>query len=111
MRLRPRGLLRPGAAPDLHPAMVLPGLQAGGLLFEEGVVIRNADDLLTELRRGRSVARLDGIDGTRRTPKLRWAVVETGETVLAKAVRVATPRLSIIQRDLIGEPMQYGAPD
>jgi hypothetical protein len=71
-------------------------------------VISTKDHLLAELAKGRTVALFCGMDSTPAAQKHRWAIAETGETVSSRAVRGASPELEVIQRDICGEPMQYG---
>lgn len=71
-------------------------------------MITRKADLLAELARGRSVALFDGMDSTPSAEKLRWAIVETGETVTKNAIRYAKDELATVRSDLFGQPMQYG---
>lgn len=72
-------------------------------------MIRSREALLAALRCGETVARLTQFEGAH--PEPRWALAGNGETVVPTAVRAADHHgeLAVIQRDLLGEPMQYGA--
>jgi hypothetical protein len=72
-------------------------------------MIRKRSDLLVELENGMTVSRLLGFGGLN---EWRWCVTETSEPVHGAALKwaLANDRLAVIQRDICGEPMQYGRP-
>lgn len=72
------------------------------------MTIRKVADLLTEVEHGESVSRLVGFGGLN---DWGWCITGTNEPVHGASLKAAIKRghLRVIQTDIAGEPMQYGA--